>query len=197
MAVLSKSRLDRFLKGSNLIATLATLDRDGRPYLVPVWYEWDGTHLWVVSKPKAEYVENLRRNPQAAVSVATREIPYVRVYMQGPARLIKTGKDWLPMGRRMATRYLGRNEGRAYIEKSKDWERIYIRLKPVRIVSWDGGTTGHEWGKKYIQISPEAGANNTSGANGKAKLARSRIARPEIRRAREVGTTRGLAAGRR
>ena len=197
MAVLSKSRLDRFLKGSNLIATLATLDRDGRPYLVPVWYEWDGTHLWVVSKPKAEYVENLRRNPQAAVSVATREIPYVRVYMQGPARLIKTGKDWLPMGRRMATRYLGRNEGRAYIEKSKDWERIYIRLKPVRIVSWDGGTTGHEWGKKYIQISPGAGANNTSGLTARPSLRAVELPGRRHRRAREVGTTRGFAGGRR
>jgi PPOX class probable F420-dependent enzyme len=195
MAVLSKPRLNRFLKGSNLIATLATLDREGRPYLVPVWYEWDGTHLWVVSKPKAEYVENLRRNPQAAVSVATREIPYVRVYMQGPARLIKTGKDWLPMGRRMAARYLGRTQGRAYIAKSKDWTRIYIRIKPVRIVSWDGGATGHEWGKKYIQISSGASANNT---NGKSVVAmRSRIAGSKTRRLSQVRTKRESSGGTR
>jgi PPOX class probable F420-dependent enzyme len=153
MAVFSKPRLDRFLKQSSLIATLATLDRDGKPYLVPVWYEWDGTYLWIVSKPKAEYIENLRRNPQAAVSIATPTVPYMRVYMQGRARLIKTAKDWLPMGRRMAARYLGRVEGRAYIEKTKDWIRIYIRLKPARVVSWDGGSSGHEWGKKYIEIA--------------------------------------------
>lgn len=154
MAIFSKTRLDRFLKQSSLIATLATLDRVGKPYLVPVWYEWDGTYLWIVSKPKAEYIENLRRNPQAAVSIATSRLPYMRVYMQGSVRLIKTTKDWIPMGRRMAARYLGSTEGRSYIEKTKDWTRIYIRLKPARVVSWDGGSTGHEWGKKYIEISP-------------------------------------------
>ena len=174
MAVLSKPRLDRFLKRSSLIATLATLDREGRPYLVPVWYEWDGTCLWVVSKPKAEYVENLRRNPQVAVSVATPTVPYVRVYMRGRAQLIKTAKDWRPMGRRMAARYLGKADGRSYIEKTKDWIRIYIKIKPVRVVSWDGGSTGHEWGKKYIQTSDGRSGND---ANGKRKLAnRDRIA---------------------
>ena len=162
MAVLSKSRLDRFLKGSDLIATLATLDSDGRPYLVPVWYEWDGTYLWVVSKPKAEYVENLRRNPQAAVSVATREIPYVRVYMQGPARLIKTGRigyRWDVGWRRAISE---ETKDAATSRRARTGTRIYIRIKPVRIVSWDGGTTGHEWGKKYIEISAGSGANNTS-----------------------------------
>lgn len=174
MAVLSKPRLDRFLKQSSLIATLATLDRDGRPYLVPVWYEWDGTSLWIVSKPKAEYVENLRRNPQAAVSIATPKLPYMRVYVQGRARLIKTAKDWLPMGRRMAARYLGKAEGRSYIEKTKDWTRIYIKIKPVRIVSWDGGSTGHAWGKKYIQISNRTPGSNANGSRNPAK--RNRIA---------------------
>jgi PPOX class probable F420-dependent enzyme len=188
MAVLSKSRLDRFLKGSDLIATLATIDNEGRPYLVPVWYEWDGTHVWVVSKPKAEYVENLRRNPQAAVSIATRDVPYVRVYMQGPARLIKTNKEWLPMGRRMAVRYLGKAEGRSYIEKSKDWTRIFIKLKPVRIVSWDGGATGHEWGKKYIQTSTgtpaiDAKVESSVSSNKLSAVKRSRVAGSKPRRA--------------
>jgi len=151
MSVLSKARLDRFLRSSSIIAILGTLDRHGRPYLVPVWYEWDGSYLWVVSKPRAEYVANVRRNPRAAVCIARPVLPYVRVSIQGRARLIKTSKDWLPMGRRMARRYLGKKEGHAYIEKTKDWARIYIRIKPVRIISWDGGKSGHAWGRRYIQ----------------------------------------------
>lgn len=152
MAVFTKPQLDRFLRQTNIIATLATLDVQGRPYLVPVWYEWDGTYLWIISKPRAEYVENLRKNPYAGVSIATQKLPYMRVFMQGRVRLIDTAKEWLPMGRRMAARYLGRADGYSYINKTRDWTRIYLRLKPARIVSWDGGVEGHDWGKRYIEM---------------------------------------------
>jgi nitroimidazol reductase NimA-like FMN-containing flavoprotein (pyridoxamine 5'-phosphate oxidase superfamily) len=156
VATLSKPRLDEFLQGSSIIATLATLDRRQRPYLVPVWYEWDGSAIWIISKPRAEYVKNLKRNAHGAVSIATSRLPYVRVFIQGRAQLIETDKDWLSMGFRMAERYLGKKEGRAYIDKTKNWRRLYIKLRPTRILSWDGGVSGHVWGKKYIQTTPGA-----------------------------------------
>ncbi len=68
------------------------------------------------------------------------------------------------MGFRMAERYLGKKEGRAYIDKTKDWKRLYIKLKPTRILSWDGGASGHAWGKKYIQRAPRAPSGVASGA---------------------------------
>ena len=164
MATLDKPRLDEFLQGSSIIAILATLDRRQRPYLIPVWYEWDGSAIWIISKPRAEYVKNLKRNAYAAVSIATSTLPYVRVLIQGRAQLIETDQDWLPMGFRMAERYLGKKEGRAYIDKTKDWKRLYIKLKPTRILSWDGGASGHAWGKKYIQRAPRAPSGVASGA---------------------------------
>lgn len=151
MGTLSKPDLDSFLQTSSIVAVLATVDRHDRPYQVPVWYEWDGTRVWIVSKPRAEYVLNLRRNPKAAVCVATQTLPYVRVLIQGRAALIDTHEDWWPMGYRMAERYLGKQEGHAYIEKTKHWKRVYVRITPTRIKSWDGGSSGHEWGSKYIK----------------------------------------------
>ena len=154
MATLSKPDLDRFLQESAVLAILGTLDGHGRPYLVPVWYEWDGVHLWIVSKPRAEYVKNLERDPHASVCIARPQLPYVRVLMQGCANLIPTEQEWLPMGHRLAERYLGKQEGDAYIDKTKSWKRVFIRLKPDRIISWDGGASGHAWGKKYIERAP-------------------------------------------
>ena len=151
MATLGKPALDAFLQESAIVAILATIDQHGRPYQVPVWYEWDGTHLWIVSKPRAEYVLNLERNAQASVCIATQTLPYVRVLIQGPAVLIDTAEDWWPMGHRMAERYLGKAEGDAYIEKTKHWKRVYIRITPTTLKSWDGGASGHAWGKKYIE----------------------------------------------
>ncbi len=151
MAELSKRDLDAFLQKTSIVAILATLDGRGRPYQVPVWYEWDGTYCWVVSKPLADYVKNLRKNPVASLCVATQTLPYVRVLIQGKVKLIETELDWLPMGYRMGERYLGKKKGRAYIDKTREWKRIFLRIKPDRIRSWDGGASGHAWGERYVQ----------------------------------------------
>ena len=39
----------------------------------------------------------------------------------------------------------------AYIDKTKHWRRVYIRITPTRMKSWDGGATGHAWGARYIE----------------------------------------------
>ena len=156
MAEFDKARLDRFLQKSSLIAILATIEARGRPYLVPIWYEWDGRYCWIVSKPRADYVKNLRRDPRASLCVATQTLPYQRVLLQGRVRLIETDQDWLPMGIRMAERYLGKAEGRAYIEKTRNWKRLFLRLTPDRIRSWDGGASGHAWGGRYIEKTAAA-----------------------------------------
>lgn len=153
MATLTRDALDRFLENSGILATLATLDDDGAPYQVPVWFEWDGQFLWIVSKPLARYVANVRRDPRVAVCVARAQLPYVRVLIQGEAELLPAGDEWLPMGRRMAARYLGEREGNAYIDKTGRWKRIFIRVKPTSILSWDGGQSGHEWGERYVEES--------------------------------------------
>jgi len=151
VGTLSAADLAKFLQTTSAIAVLATLDADGSPYQVPVWCDWDGTHLWIVSKPRAEYVQNLKRNPVAAVCVATQTLPYLRVLIQGTADLIDTDDEGLPMGYRMAERYLGKQEGDAYIEKTRHWKRVFIRITPTRVKSWDGGASGHAWGKAYIE----------------------------------------------
>lgn len=150
MGVLSKKRLDKFLHGSKIIAKIATVNPDGSPYVVPVWHEWDGKILWVISKPTARYAQNLKKDPRIAVCIETPKLPYIRVMMEGSVDLLPADHDWLPMGRRMARRYLGRG-GLDYIEKTKDWERLFIKVIPEKISSWDGGVEGHEWGKRLIR----------------------------------------------
>jgi len=38
--------IDAFLE-KPLIARMATADRYARPHVVPVWYAWDGTTIWI------------------------------------------------------------------------------------------------------------------------------------------------------
>lgn len=50
---------------------LSSVQADGRPHLVPVWFHWDGEEIVAFSKPKARKVENLRDQPSVMLAVGT------------------------------------------------------------------------------------------------------------------------------
>lgn len=48
------------------ILWLTTVDGRGRPQSSPVWFHWDGEHIWIASSPGATKVANVRGNPAVA-----------------------------------------------------------------------------------------------------------------------------------
>jgi PPOX class probable F420-dependent enzyme len=53
------------------VVWLSSVQRDGRPHLVPVWFHWDGERIVAFSKPGARKVENLRDHPAVMLAVGT------------------------------------------------------------------------------------------------------------------------------
>ena len=53
------------------VVWLSSVQRDGRPHLVPVWFHWDGDRIVAFSKPHARKVDNLRDEPRVMVAVGT------------------------------------------------------------------------------------------------------------------------------
>ena len=53
------------------VAWLSSVQRDGRPHVVPVWVHWDGERIVAFSKPNARKVDNLRDQPSVMLAVGT------------------------------------------------------------------------------------------------------------------------------
>jgi PPOX class probable F420-dependent enzyme len=53
------------------VVWLSSVQNDGRPHLVPVWFHWDGEQIVAFSKPGARKVENLRGRPAVMLAVGT------------------------------------------------------------------------------------------------------------------------------
>jgi PPOX class probable F420-dependent enzyme len=53
------------------VVWLSSVQRDGRPHLVPVWFHWDGERIVAFSKPHARKVDNLRDDPRVMLAVGT------------------------------------------------------------------------------------------------------------------------------
>ena len=53
------------------VVWLSSVQTDGRPHLVPVWFHWDGDRILAFSKPHARKVDNLRDQPSVMLAVGT------------------------------------------------------------------------------------------------------------------------------
>lgn len=131
-----------------LLASLATIDPDGFPSIVPVWIEWDGATAWVVARATAAYVDNVRRDTRAGLSVVDVLDSDRRVQSRGHATIVDgpgpmSGRT-LDLARSMAERYEGA-PGLAYIEETRDWPRVLIAFVPDRIRSWGSP----DWHPRY------------------------------------------------
>jgi PPOX class probable F420-dependent enzyme len=115
-----------------LVAVLATRRADGGVLLSPVWHQWRDGGFDVVSRGVDVKVEHLRRDPRANIVVYEHAPPYRGIEVRADARLEAAPAETV---RAIAIRYLGEDEGAAYLEGGED--DTLIRLEPGQLRAWD------------------------------------------------------------
>ena len=112
-----------------IIASVATVDAEGRPQLTPVWIDLDGDDLvFNTAKGRAKQ-SNLARNPQVAVSVVDPDDPYNVVVVRGTVEPTEEGADAHIDS--LAKKYLGLDE---YPMRQPGEVRIKYVVKADKIV---------------------------------------------------------------
>jgi len=59
----------RALLESDAVATVVTIDEDGRPQVTAAWVGLDGDEIVIATMPDQRKLRNLRRDPRVAISV--------------------------------------------------------------------------------------------------------------------------------
>jgi len=133
MPAMNKQQIDDFLRESQ-VSRIATIADDGAPYVVPVVYEWDGQHMFIVARKRAAWVKHLRREPRVSVLVDEAPIPQRKVMIQGVAEIV--GTDWIAIARRIVGKYLGSAVSDKYLGGTRDQPRWVIKVTPTNITTW-------------------------------------------------------------
>jgi PPOX class probable F420-dependent enzyme len=131
--------LDEFLQEPNL-ARLGTVDENGDPHLVPVWFHWDGARFFVGSQAADHKVANVRRAGRAAIEVDSDVRRRRGVLARGTAWVVD-GPDgrteYARISQAQVRRYLpDRPPMETANRMSAKGEPVVIVLDPDRIVSW-------------------------------------------------------------
>lgn len=133
--------IDSFL-AAPLIARLGTADASGAPHVVPVWYGWDGTSIWISSFASTRKIGQLEHNSAVSICIDTSD-PNGKakaVVFEGHAELVKEPRDLVhEKSLWIYTRYLG-PEGVLAAEPQSwivDPLNLLIKLTPERVLTWE------------------------------------------------------------
>jgi PPOX class probable F420-dependent enzyme len=135
MASMSVGQRDAFLQETR-IGTLVTLDADGAPVPVPVWYEWDGERVRLFTGRDSHKVARIRNDARVSLSVAEPVgVPEAWVSVEGTATVEQDGG--FALAERLARRYYTADKAVAVLPR---WERmadqwVVIEIEPRRIRS--------------------------------------------------------------
>ena len=105
-AALSSIEIGAFLSGP-WTARLACIRPDGRPHVIPVWQEWDGSCFSVITWQGSQWAGYLRQNPNVSLTVDEPWPPLRRVTCRGLAEPLDPPFALPALADRLARRYLG------------------------------------------------------------------------------------------
>ena len=120
---------------------VATIDHDGYPHLVAMWYILLNNEVAFWTYAKSQKAINLRRDPRLTclVETGTRYDELRGVQIKGQAALIEDTETVQRIGEKIWERYSGGplNEQARQMVIAQAAKRLVIVVKPVEIVSWD------------------------------------------------------------
>ena len=108
---------------------LATVGRDGRPQVTPVWCDFDGTHVRVNTARGRVKDRNLKANPNVALSAQDPDNPYRYVQVRGRVvEMTEQGADAHIDA--LAKKYIGKDR---YPNRAAGEVRVLVKIAPESV----------------------------------------------------------------
>ena len=118
------------------VVTLATLQPDGAPLAMPMWFLHDPDAITMISVDGLQKVKNLRRDPRVCVVGETADARGIRgVVVQGRAAFLADGPERRALAERFLQRYSGRLE-KLWGGRSMPPNRVMFRITPAKVRTW-------------------------------------------------------------
>lgn len=132
---LDDPRIREFLNAREVVV-LATVQADGAPLAMPMWFVHDATAVTMISVVNTQKVLNLRRDPRVSIVAEGGSRGEVRgVSVHGRAEFLSDG----PERRALVDRFLEKyhpNLERRWGGRAMPADRVMFRVVPSRVRSW-------------------------------------------------------------
>ena len=143
MSEMSKTQIRRFLNKGTFTGKLATVKKDGSSHVVPIWFVLDYRNnedylgnIYFTTFIGSVKAENIQRDNRICMSIDDQTPPFSFVTIHGTAKLYPyKQKEVLKWATRIAERYIGKRDSKAYGERNSGDGAVLVRIKPTKIIA--------------------------------------------------------------
>lgn len=161
MPKLHNDELHGFLDEPGHLARIGTIDDDGYPRVLPLWFIRDERRLLFTPRSPAMIWQNLQREPKVGMSIDEREHPSRKLTLQGVVEVIyPPGADdaWREVYRSIAKRYTPDWFADEYVDGTDDQPRalcaVDLDADTTRLSTWRMPVAGEDrrkvWAERYF-----------------------------------------------
>lgn len=160
MPKLTDDELHAFLDEREHLARIGTVDDDGFPRVLPLWFIRDGRWLLFTPRSPAVVWRNLQRDPKVGISIDEAGQPYRKFTVQGVCEIVHPpGEDdqWRDRYREITRRYTADWFADEYVDGTDDQPRalcaVDLDAATTRISTWRMPVAGEDrrgvWAQRY------------------------------------------------
>lgn len=125
-----------FVSHGTRTGKLATVRRDGRPHVVPIWFVLDGDDLVFTTGLRSVKARAMRRDPRVSLCVDDERPPYAFVMVEGRASLSDGDPaELLRFATEIGGRYMGADRAEEYGRRNAVPEEVLVRVAPTRVLA--------------------------------------------------------------
>ena len=118
-------------------AKLATVRPDGRPHVVPIWFDLDSDQLLFTTWHTSVKARNLRHDPRLSLCVDDEAPPFAYVKLDGTAAFSDDLDELRHWATRIAARYMGAALAESYGNRNAVAGELLVRVTPTDIMGED------------------------------------------------------------
>ncbi len=136
MKEMTKAEYREFLLRGTKTGKLATVRRDGRPHVVPIWYDLDGDTLVFTTGGESVKYKSMKRDPRVSLTVDDQTPPYSYVMIEGTVSFSEDPGELLRWATRIGGRYMGADKAEAYGKRNSSPGEVIVRIIPSKVSAY-------------------------------------------------------------
>lgn len=158
MPEMTPAEVEAFLDEPGHLLRIGTVDLDGQPLVVPIWFIHDAGRLLFTPRARAAWFGHLRTNPKAGCTVDESTGLMRKVVARGRIEVLHDlGDDdaWRDVYRSITMRYVPEEFGEAYLADTHDEPRalLALNLASAKVSTWRMPGRGEDslavWAPRY------------------------------------------------
>lgn len=134
MAKMTVEECKAFLLEGARTGKLATVRKDGRPHVVPIWYDMDGDTFIFATWHESVKALNMQRDPRVCICVDDEKPPFSYIQLEGHAELSSNPDELKHWATRIAGKYMGQDRAESYGERNSVEGELVVKVTPTKII---------------------------------------------------------------